>query len=94
MCLRVTQKPYVLREKVGAAVVVRRVPINRRIPSDASIFSAELKAISMTFENILIFGINTRRTRYIIYSDSLSSFQALQNLNLDNRLVLQIVNKL
>ena len=45
-------------------------------------------------DNILIFGWNSRRTRYIIYSNALSTLQALQDLNLDNPLVLQIVNKL
>ena len=42
-------------------------------------------------DNILIFGMNSRRTRCII---SLSALKALRNLNLDNHLILQIVNKL
>ena len=61
----------------------------RRLPANASIFSAEIKAIDLALDHIE----QSRNTDFIIFSDSLSVLQSLNNRHIENPLLLDILLK-
>ena len=61
-----------------------------RLPSNSSIFSAELKAIDLALNHIE----QDAYWRYIIYTDSLSVKQALEGEKTDNPLIVSLLEKL
>jgi len=62
---------------VTAAAIVNNHSLTLRLPDNSSIFSAESKAISIALEAIRGF----KHKSYIIFSDSLSCLQAINNYN-------------
>ena len=74
-------------DRVAAAAVADRKGIAFRLPSHASIFSAELKAILVALDCMKV----STKKQFILFSDSLSALQAIRNHKLDNTLVMQII---
>jgi hypothetical protein len=72
--------------RVAAATVTPSSIISIRLPSFASIFTAELQAIIQALE----FIITSDGTKYIIFTDSLSCLQAFENKQLDHPLVAEV----
>jgi len=64
-------------DQVAAAVVYRSTTKTARLPNTASIFSAELYAISLPLAVIR----RSKENNFVIFSDSMSSLQALSVLN-------------
>ena len=76
-------------DKVSAAAVCMDVVRCKRLHGAASIFTAELTAISLALEII----DHSHYAKFLIASDSLSSIQAIQNSRWDNPFVCDILNK-
>ena len=77
--------------RVAAAVVSENGVLSCRLPDQASIFTAELTAIDLALDMIEDEGY----WRYIIFTDSLSAMQALDNNNVSfNPLITNILNRL
>lgn len=74
--------------RVGSAAVMGRGSWTERLPDEASIFTAELRAILLAFQYIK----RSIHNRFIICTDSLSSLQAIGGLLLDNSIILDIIN--
>ena len=74
--------------KVAAAAVVNNDIFSVRLPDEATIFTAEAKAIELAFEYIRI----SKNTHFTIFSDSLSCLQSLHNMNIEHPLILSILN--
>ena len=74
---------------VASAAVHNKQVSKRRLPDGASIFSAELRAILLALD----FVERSANDKFIIFSDSLSSLQALDNLKLDNSTVQKVLLK-
>ena len=72
-------------DAVAAAAVTEHNYLQLRLPDASSIFSAEMYAIIISLNEIKSSGWN----KSIIYSDSLSCLQAIQNMKLDNPLILK-----
>ena len=66
--------------KVAAAAVTKNEIFSARLPNEASIFTAEAKAIQLAFEYIRISSNN----HFTIFSDSLSCLQSIKNMNIDH----------
>jgi ribonuclease HI len=78
-------------DKVAAAVVSEDDVVSCRLPDQASIFTAELTAIDLALNVIEREGY----WRYIIFTDSLSAMQALENNNASsNPMITDILDKL
>ena len=60
-----------------------RVGCKQRLPSNASILTAEMKAIDLALDAIA----ESENDHFIIFSDSLSVLVSLQNKKMDNPLV-------
>ena len=60
-----------------------------RLPDNASIFSAEIKAIDLALDHIE----QSRSSDFIIFSDSLSVLQSLHNRHIENPLLLDVFLK-
>ena len=75
--------------RVAAAATSNNLSSQVRLPDNASIFTAELQALKMAFN---IFK-NCDWDRFIIFTDSLSSLQALDSNNCDH-LIIQDILKL
>ena len=75
---------------VGYAAVTADETVKRSLPSEASIHTAELAAMSSALEIIERLG----QRRYVIYSDSRSSLAAINSYNPRNQYVRQIQNKI
>ena len=71
---------------VTAAAIVNSQPLTCRLPDDSSIFSAEAKAIQIALEAIR----GLKAGPYILFSDSLSCLQAIQNY-CDNTFIIEIL---
>ena len=69
--------------KVAAACVSRTQTRNCRLPDNASIFSAERQAFNMTFDYIEEVNLS----KVIIFSDSLSVLQSINNSKIDNSVI-------
>ena len=74
---------------VASAAVLDKQVSKSRLPDGASIFSAELRAILLALD----FVERSANDKFIIFSDSLSSLQALDNLKLDNPTVQKVLLK-
>jgi len=75
--------------RVGSAAIMGRGCLTERLPDEASIFFAELRAILLAFKYIDISIYN----KFVICTDSLSSLQIIGGLQLDNSIILEIANK-
>ena len=67
-------------DRVGCAAIINNISIKQRLPSNASIFTAEIKAIDLALDAI---G-ESEDDHFIIFSDSLSVLLSLENKKLDN----------
>ena len=76
--------------KVASAAILDGELYLFRLPNNASIFSAELKAIDLALSHIEYDAY----WRYIIFIDSLSVMQALECEKTDNPLVVSLLRKL
>lgn len=74
-------------DKVAAASVTEGLNVQTRLSNQASIFTAELRAILHALDIVS----SKHEQNFIIFSDSLSSLLALKNNNFDNPYVLKIV---
>ena len=80
-------------DAVAAAAVSKHYETSRRLPDGSSIFTAEIRAILLAFFIIR----HTPGTNFMIFSDSKSSLQALEQMEPENPIVvhtLQILNLL
>ena len=55
----------------------QKLSVTKKLPVSCSIFSAELYAIQAALQEIE----NLNHSKYIIYSDSLSALQAIENID-------------
>ena len=76
--------------KVAAAAVCRQHTFSTRLPSHASVYTAEIKAILLALDVIE----KSNKKKFIICSDSLSCLQALENRKLDHPLLIELLTKL
>ena len=74
-------------DRVASAVVARNSAKTVRLPNKASIFRAELYAITLAMDLIR----RCRDTKFIIFSDSMSSLEALSGFKTELDLVLKII---
>jgi ribonuclease HI len=80
-----------IADQVASAAVSEDDVVSTRLPRQASIFSAELKAIDLALDLIEREGY----WRYIIFTDSMSAMQALENISDNvNPLLNNILNKI
>ena len=77
-------------DRVGCAAIINNISIKQRLPSNASIFTAEIKAIDLALDAIA----ESDDDHFIIFSDSLSVLLSLENKKLDNPLVVNLLHKL
>ena len=75
------------KKKVVAVAVINKDVFTARLPDDATIFSAEAKAIELAFEHIKM----SKYTHFTIFSDSLSSLQSLHSMNINLPYILDIL---
>ena len=68
-----------MENQVASAVVYRSTTKTTRLPNTASIFSAELYAISLA----LAIVPRSKENNFVIFSDSVSSLQALSGFKLE-----------
>ena len=76
-----------VNEMVGAAAVWEFGTLKTRLPDGCSIFSAEAMAILKALDCIKV----SRWKLFIIYSDSLSCLQAIDNEDMDNPFIQKIL---
>jgi kelch-like protein 2/3 len=74
-------------EAVGCAAVCNGDVKSMRLPNQCNIYTAELHAIRLAYDFIR----RSREASFAIYSDSLSSLQAMQHFQIDNEIVLDIL---
>ncbi len=74
-------------DRVAAAASVPEGDLQSRLPDKSSIFSAELRAILLALD----FAEISWRKQFILFSDSLSSLQALYNMKLEHPLIRQVI---
>ena len=77
-------------KKVAAASVLYGELYQFRLPDNASIFSAELRALNLALSHIQ----QDAYWRYIIFTDSLSAMQAMENKRTDNPLIVTLLDKI
>ena len=75
------------KNRVGAAATTEQLNAQVRLPGNASIFTAELQALKMAF-NIIS---NVDDTQFVIYTDSLSSLQAIHGSDCDHPYIQDIL---
>ena len=75
----------------GSACVTTSGTYKCRLPDNASIFSAKIKAIDIAFK--LDHIEQSRNTDFIIFSDSVSVLQSLHNRHIGNPLLLDVLVK-
>ena len=76
--------------RVGCSAIVNNINIKQRLPSNASIFTAEVTAIDLALDAIA----ESDDDYFIIFSDSLSVLLSLNNRKMDNPLILQLLLKI
>ena len=76
-------------DTAGSACVSPSDTYKCRLPDNASIFSAEIKAIDLALDHIE----QSRSSDFIIFSDSLSVLQSLHNRHIENPLLLDVLLK-
>ncbi len=74
-------------DRTASAVVSRHTTRSIRLPNSSSIFRAELYAITLALGLIR----RSQETNFIIFSDSMSSLEALNSFKVDLDIVLQII---
>src|SRR5580693_8601439 len=72
---------------VAAATVLDNLVCRSRLRDGCSIFTAELKAIQLALKYVQI----SRMSEFLIFSDSKSVLQSIQNMNLDHAMILDTV---
>ena len=77
-------------DRVGCGTVIHNSSFKQRLPSNASIFTAEVTAIDLALDAIT----ESDDDYFIIFSDSLSVLLSLHNMKLDNPLILKLLGKL
>ena len=77
-------------DRVGCGLIINNLYIKQRLPSNASIFTAEVTAIDLALDTIA----ESDDDHFIIFSDSLSVLLSLHNKEMDNPLILQLLQKL
>ena len=77
-------------DRVAAAAVCRQYSLSTRLPSHASIYTAELRAIILALD---VMGKSNKK-KFMLFSDSLSCLQAVQHAKLDHPMLIQILTKL
>ena len=79
------------KDKAGtaAAAVSRGREYLCRLPSEASVFSAEARAIMLALDIIEL----TTHDKFIIFSDSMSCLQAILYLNFHNPVIVEILER-
>ena len=77
-------------KKMAAAAVLDGELYQFRLPDNASSFSAELKALDLALSHIQ----QDACWRSIIFTDSLSAMQALENERTDNQLMVTLLDKI
>jgi len=75
--------------RVGSTAIMGGGCLTECLPDEASIFSAELRAILLAFKYI----DRSIHNKFVICTDSLSSLQAIGGLQLDNTIILETANK-
>ena len=76
--------------KVGCAAVFQNQELLKRLPNESSIYSAEVIAIDLVM-NIIA---NHKSSKFIIYSDSKSVLQALQNKDSSTPLITRLLDEM
>ena len=76
-------------DQVGSATICGTTTKTVRLPNSVSIFRAELYAITMAL-NIIY---RRKENKFIIFSDSMSSLQAVKSFRLEIDLVYQIIKE-
>ena len=74
-------------EAVGCAAVCGSSVKDIRLPKQCNIFTAELYAIRQALDIIR----RSNKSSFVVYSDSLSSLQAIQHFQIDNEIILDIL---
>ena len=77
-------------DRVGCAAILNNLTIKRRLPSNTSIFTAEITAIDLALDVVS----ESEDDYFIIFSDSLSVLLSLHNMRVDNPLILKLLEKL
>jgi len=77
----------VIGDQVGSATICGTTTKTVRLPNGVSIFRAELYAISMAL-NIIY---RKKESKFIMFSDSMSSLQTLKGFKLEIDLIYQII---
>ena len=77
-------------DRVGCGTIIDNSSLKQRLPSNASIFTAEVTAIDLALDAIT----ESVDDHFIIFSDSLSVLLSLHNMKLDNPLILKLLEKL
>ena len=77
-------------DRVGCGAIINNLSIKQRLPSNASIFTAEATAIDLALDAIT----GSDDDHFIIFSDSLSVLLSLKNKKMDNPLILKLLQKL
>ena len=77
-------------DRVSSAAICKQYQKSERLPNQASIYTAEINAI------LLALGImeHSNRMDFLLFSDSLSTLQALQSRKTDHPLLLKVLLKL
>ena len=76
-------------DRVGCGAIFNNISFQQRLPSCASIFTAEVTAINLALDAIS----ESDDDYFIIFSDSLSVLLSLHNKKLDNPLILKLLQK-
>ena len=76
-------------DTAGSACVTPFDTYKYRLPDNAFIFSAEIKAVDLALDHIE----QSRNTDFVIFSDSLSVLQSLHNRHVENPLLLDVLLK-
>ena len=76
-------------DRVGCGTIIDNSSFKQRLPSNASIFTAEVTAIDLALDAIT----ESDDDHFIIFSDSLSVLSSLNNMKLDNPLILKLLEK-
>lgn len=76
--------------EVGCAVFEKQFSAKVRLPNDASIFTAEAKAIDLSLSYITVHN----NDKFAIFSDSLSVLTSVKNRSTDNILIKKLLLRL
>ena len=73
-------------DRVGCGLIINNLSIKQRLPSNVSIFTAEVTAIDLALDTIA----ESDDDHFIIFSDSLSVLLSLHNKKMDNTLMMMM----